>query len=853
MKNQFKDEKMSTLKNHKNEPLFIFRSLITLLCCSLVVCILWPNQVFAQGPDGYIRCANEGQSYTLAKLSNVAFGVEGKFKYMYNQTGTITFNIDTFGGDPAPGVPKAGYYQEVDGGVLLTALSTSFSKIKDHLTGVAILSPAQINEQTTIIRDNIFVVGGNETVLTDALDVVSYYEQNRGPIFVNASTKGGFPNKWGELDGFELVRAIFSIQQGIHDYVYTPENVEKYATLFNGKKFGTSAYFPGACAVPTNPATAYTVKIDGSMPKYWGTRIANSTIPAIKPTGYYLASGSVGTVTVPQSMVNKGFTILVGCHDRDKSGSDKVFRFFRVAKSFPITNTVTHIANPFGGGVYIVTPYLADLGLVDVQIANVVPAPLFSARSYDQTTLQQWLVTQRKNKAPWTDFVTDKFMMTIPTSWIYNYADPVTLMKDWDMRMDVISELLGKPLVRNNYILYSGVDVSLMYGVFGIGYPQMNTTYNPNDVENGNKSNWYLKPGPNFWATEFHEAGHAQLFSNFDGEGEAAVNLLTVAILNKKYKVDIDKAFAYSSLYDRSRLSREQSAIVWMVTANFRAGKPMDISNSEANEVRYQQRGWGKYVEIAALFGWDVLGNFYKQENIDFEAQKPGDGLNETDSKMLRLSKSAGVDLRPLIHFWGVQPVNNVLLKTRLEADGLRPSRLIYDRLVHYKSLIPMNNTEFRAHANIAWPGVITSGESLNYGEGWYSVWLPLYNETHGAAAQIAMQQIIDLYFPNGRPEVTGIEPVIKDKSTSGAKSLSVFPNPASVSFALRTDDESKGSALVSIVNSAGVKVMEFQVKTMNDDRLKEIPVTNLDNGIYFVQMLLNHKDLYNTKIIVKK
>ena len=87
----------------------------------------------------------------------------------------------------------------------------------------------------------------------------------------------------------------------------------------------------------------------------------------------------------------------------------------------------------------------------------------------------------------------------------------------------------------------------------------------------------------------------------------------------------------------------------------------------------------------------------------------------------------------------------------------------------------------------------------------------------------------------------------------SGTSSFSVYPNPASVSFTLKINDESEGRAVVSIINSAGIKVMEFQTETINDELLKEIPVNNLDEGIYFVQVLLNHKDLYYTKIVIIK
>ena len=62
-----------------------------------------------------------------------------------------------------------------------------------------------------------------------------------------------------------------------------------------------------------------------------------------------------------------------------------------------------------------------------------------------------------------------------------------------------------------------------------------------------------------------------------------------------------------------------------------------------------------------------------------------------------------------------------------------------------------MNNAEFVAHADIVYPERNGSGNP-DYGKGWYSVWEQLYNESHGTAAQAALQDIIDYYFPDGRP-----------------------------------------------------------------------------------------------------
>ena len=705
--------------------------------------------------EGYTFCARQYQVCSLPGLSTVAYGADGKYIYIYNQRGDINIGDDTFGGDPALNVWKAAYYQLVDQQADASKVASALSKLTAHLAGNLVLTANEINQQALIIRQSATGVGYNDTLINQAWSLVNSYEKSQGPLFMNAASKGGFINDFSANDGYEWIRAIFTVQQALHDYAFTADNLSKYESLLKGKKFLTTRFFPGDSPLPSDANARYTVKINATLAKEWGNPTAFGSTPARRPTGYYLSAGSLGTVTVPPALVNKGFEILVGAHNRDRTPNNPMRRFFQVSKSFPITSTVTKIINPFGGGIYIVTPYQANAGVVDVTLTNVVPAPFFSATAHHQTTLQEWLNVQRHNPAPWADFESDKFMMQVPSSWIYNYADPVTLMQDWDKRMDVVSDFLGYPRLRNNTILYLQVDTDIMLNGYGIGYPQINNTYDPDAIEDGNKDHWLLKPGANFFYDEFHEFGHAQLFSKFPGHEEADVNVLTAAILNNLYQVDIDEALVKSSYTNlMPNFTRDQAAINWMVTPNFRAGQPMDITDTTKNEVRYQQRGYAYIVEIADLFGWKVWQDFYYQEQIDYMANKPSDGLSEIDSRILRLSKKAGVDLRPLIHFWGVQPDNDAVLSSALSAAGLEPSQKIYDRLLHYKSLIPMNNTEFRAHANMVLPGGIGLGEDPNYGEGWYYIWLPLYNSTHGVAAQSAMQKtIIDRYFPGGRPQ----------------------------------------------------------------------------------------------------
>jgi Peptidase M60, enhancin and enhancin-like/N-terminal domain of M60-like peptidases len=722
----------------------------------------------AQAPEfdlnGFVQCGKQEDTVDLKVKTHLAFGLKDRNKlvYLFNQIGKVKFNADTFGNDPEPSLYKIGYCKEVKQDNLdALVFSAALAAIKSHLNSAPVLTPAQLQEQTSRIAQTMYTVVDNKDNLIEAFAIVALYESKQGgAFFINARTKGGFPNDSGVTDGYELDRAVLAIEQSVHDMAFTPDALAKYRDVLVGRKFNSSDWFPGKVKAAADPSKVYTAKINASMAKDQGVRTAYSQYVARRPTGYYLAAGDIATVTVPKSMVNTGFVIRVGAHVHDKYVKSRIERPFRVNNKFPIVSEITEIANPFGGGIYIDTPYLATAGIVNVQIKNAVPAPFFSTMALNNTTLQQWKDTQRNNPAPWADFESDKFMMQVPTSWIYNYDDPVALMGDWDKRMDAVSQLLGQPLVRNNQILYLIVDTNLNSGAYGIGYPTGNNTYSPGAATDGNKKEWFLTPGTNFSAVEFHELGHAQLFSNFPGEGESAVNLLAVAVLNKTYGVDLDTALSKSfnsGASSGATIDRDQAALNWMVTPNFKAGKPMDISHTTKDEVQYQHRGHAKYVDIAALFGWGALESFYKEENrvADLNPQPASDGLSAVDSRIFRLSKSAGVDLTPLIHFWGVQPVDYAKLKTAIAGANLKPSALIYDRLLRYQSIIPMDNATFKVHAAafLNKPvDKITAGPSPDYGEGWYYVWLPKYAPADGQAAQLAITNIVKQYFPNGRP-----------------------------------------------------------------------------------------------------
>ncbi len=625
------------------------------------------------------------------------------------------------------------------------SFSVTLGKLNRHLAGDSTLSASQLTEAAATIQQEAEELTLNVLNIEKALYIVNLYETQHDPLFIGDATRGGFPRQ--PAGGLELERVIFALQQALLDHAYTPKGVKTAPQIFKGAAFETASFFPGAVAAPEDPDVIHEARINASHPTAWGSPVSGNEVPARRPTGCYVAPGSIVRMIAPPSLINQGYSIRVGAHSWDLQKKPVISRLDRVSIVYPITERDTWITSPLGGGIYIEVPYEANAGIVKVLFKNAVKAPFFSARSFAPTSLDEWKNVERNHPAPWADFETDKFMMQVPTNWVSALEDPVSLMQDWDKAMDAVTELFGLPSRLPKTVLYLQVDITMRGNANFPGYPQSNYPYNPLKDEKGYAKHWMVR-GPQYadW-TVFHEVGHAMLFTKFKGEVEAVVNLPTVAVFNRKFGVDLDTAFGQSVL-KKDQISLDQAAIMWMVTENFRQGNPMNISNKPGDEVKYQHRGYGKYVEIVNLFGWEALSRFWHSVHLDYNKGITYPRNNDpTDSRILRMSIAAGADLTPLIHFWGVQPDDPDQLARDIRRAGLKPSAAIRDRLLHYQTLIPMDNAAFRAHTNIIYPKGLGTPKNLLYGEGWYSVWLPKYNATHGEAAQVALQEIIDLYF----------------------------------------------------------------------------------------------------------
>jgi PKD repeat protein len=486
----------------------------------------------------------------------------------------------------------------------------------------------------------------------------------------------------------------------------------------------------------------------GSQP--WAN-IGNENV--VRPTGCYLAPGSIGEVTVPQALLDKGIKIRVGAHYWNLDNKSTYKRLDRVSIVYDVNELTTLIANPLGGGIYLEVPLGVDEGLVEITFKNVVRSPFFSQKSFHQTTLDEWLTIERNHPAPWADFETDKFMMQVPTGWIYNFDDPQSLLEEWDKSMDIVSDLLGRPKVADRHKNYLQFDVVIRGGAYHPGYPMSNTPYNPNATFNGLPQHAILN-GPQYGQdVHFHELGHEVAISKFAGETEATVNLLYVPVLNKGYGFSLNEAFylSFADYWPYLPSTRDNITRTRLISDTFHEGQERNICNCTKNEVRYQHRGYAHYVDIAELFGWEALESFWQSESDAADVGTPFPvNDQDKDDRIFRMSQAAGVDLRPLFHFWGIHPENQDELAQRMADNDLELSDVIKCRLHEYRQLIPADYDAFVAFTEELYPDFLNySGTNFDYGAGWFYVTAQTYDEAKANKIDQALTDILTLYYGN--------------------------------------------------------------------------------------------------------
>jgi fibronectin type 3 domain-containing protein len=643
-------------------------------------------------------------------LTNDTFG---SFAGITNAT---TWNFTTAVGDP-----------------ILLAIGA----LTNHITGVAPLDATQIATHSVTLRDEAPRFADATNIIQAVFSLVRTYDTTpgNGPLWINVADLSR-----SSQTNLDLTWTIYRAMQDTLDRIYIRTAIADTPSMFTGFKFNCSSEFPGACAAPS-ATNLYTVAVNANHLKTFGRLTGSSGGFARRPTGAYVAPGTVVTVSVPSAIVGQGYKIRVGCHSWDHGSRqrDPMKRLDRVSTLYDIVSTDTLVANPLGGSLYIEVPYQASNGVVNVTFTGAARSPLCQLTSVHTTTSAEWL-TERTQPGPWADFETDKYMMQVPRSWIYAMPDPFTCLTNWDKGVDAANDLMGFPRIPGKTTLYQQIDIDRRGANMYPGYPFNNETYDPNYNYGGNYTGHWMMTGPqDEWYYMWHELGHSYYFPKFGSESESTIDLVNVAVHNRGFGTPLETCFI-KTYSQNSFQTTTNTAVFWMTTWDFTYGSGYMVSKSYAS--------WSltKFMDVVKLYGWSGLDAYYYTYNsndtygITYDASD--DGL------LLQLCKSLGKDVRPLIHFWGITPQNPTNLSAQVAAAGLTAPPEIRNLLLDYKTKIPTNNAAFRSFLT-SWYGGQPSPSGYYYekqnAERWYS-----FDETTSADVQARAQEIIDLYYPPG-------------------------------------------------------------------------------------------------------
>ena len=244
-------------------------------------------------------------------------------------------------------------------------------------------------------------------------------------------------------------------------------------------------HFPGYVDPPADPSVSHSMLIRANFEDPAGTNPhlninGDQTNHALRPTGLYLAPGSIATVTVPNSLVGQGYYVRVGSHEWDLGIRPKFYRLDRITKKFPIDASTIEVFNPFGGAISILVPYESDSGIVEISITNGVESPFFSLKSFYETPNFN---TELSKPGPWAVFETDNVMFTIPShSIVPGQYDLMQMLIDWDRALQGVNSIMAREIVSDKHNMYMIADITIRHNVYSIGYPMSNTPLSFTDV-----------------------------------------------------------------------------------------------------------------------------------------------------------------------------------------------------------------------------------------------------------------------------------------------------------------------------------------------------------------------------------
>uniref|UniRef100_A0A8C9ZVJ9 Peptidase M60 domain-containing protein n=1 Tax=Sander lucioperca TaxID=283035 RepID=A0A8C9ZVJ9_SANLU len=354
-------------------------------------------------------------------------------------------------------------------------------------------------------------------------------------------------------------------------------------------------------------------------------RINTNTAGVIEwiSTGLYLSPGMKTKIIVPANIVNKSWTIQIGCQT-DILKADELKRAPSVCERFPVTTEKMQVSNLWGGLIYLLAPPNTKVEEAEVIVQMAVLAPYYkSGESADWSKL-------RTAPSPWAELEFDNIILTVPSAVVRDLKriDEVAVL--WNDIMKGIADLAVIPhkFARKERIV---ADVQISAGLMHSGYPVMIHTESANEL---------VRPGDartkGLWG-ETHELGHNQQRTCWEfppHTTECTCNLWSVYVHEEVLGVTSSMQ-AHSSMTLTKRKRRVDEYV--------KGGKKLsDWTIWVALET---------YLQLQGKFGWDafkkVFAAYHKITNY------PSDNDGKMNLYAVTFSQAVGMNLTGFFKAWG--------------------------------------------------------------------------------------------------------------------------------------------------------------------------------------------------------
>lgn len=390
--------------------------------------------------------------------------------------------------------------------------------------------------------------------------------------------------------------------------------------------------FPGVVAKDAPRVKGRTVTVRTGVPGYVCDGVGVSAKADVwHSTGVYAAPGEVVRVSVPAALAGKGLGVRIGAHTDELWHLDRWERAPQVSRWFPLAAPSTPAANPFGGLVYVTAPIAAKLGDVTATIDGGVAAPVYFA---GKTTADEW-AKLRDAPAPWAEFVSDKFALTVPAAVARTVENPAELTAFWDQVLDGCADLTAVTKLRGRAERMV-FDEQISAGYLHSGYPIMGPlglAPLAADVPRMKRGG----PGEGPWGF-FHELGHnhQQRDWTFDGTVEVTCNLYSLYLL--------EKLCPGAPVHDEMK----GPAQVRNAAKHKAAGATFD------NWKREPFVALIAYDQLRRSFGWEAFTKTFADYHAAPPADRPRTDAAKRDQFVVRFSKAAGRNIATAFEAWGV-------------------------------------------------------------------------------------------------------------------------------------------------------------------------------------------------------